>query len=1278
MNSGVGGGRKDIFQVYRDRRNGSVDDKVRSITVEALSELIVEKRENGSAGMLLTPTPTEYFAAIMTAIENGQSGPQQIPLMFLFSVVVKSLPLGVLRLKGMHVIALTLRKLENQSQEELQDTRVSRYGLAALGSVVAAQESSKVSWNQPKMTQALFFIMNRVADDSPKIRRVAQEACAEILERHRLCTSPFSQLIELSRVSIEKAAVGDTIFAQRLVSFLEHIAPSLGRRALAKDLRSICAQLVGLVRLAHAGLSTSAFLTVHKICVAIPEEHDEPNMKRNENQIEARLRLLNDVCKSLCEISLADTQQLRFVGSDPKLSRAWCAAVQSAESGLYKYSVSHGNRVLSQLPRVANACLNFVSAGLRRAAESGVNALGQAPVALPIGTLTQLVRLETELTSLPDTLSKLVEALDSVLSPQFEESWPLLLEALRAYFEVFGLVAGPRNAAVKECEDIWIEKMASIREGVINPVTGADKPKVIVRWKTSIARVTGTAVAVLGVERVLNVLPLGVDGAKEVSAIRTWLLPIIRNSIGSGPADTSLEFFRTRILARAEQCELKAQNPLMGPNNAKILRTRTVQLWSLLPGFCLKPKDIQPNSGFASLAPVLGQALEDEERYPELTEYICLGLQNIISFVSSRKEQFPADFGAVADMAQNFLPLLFNLYEVLVQKEQSGRSDFVHNLISSYSQIAPQDLVNTLFRQLVQNILTSIMQKDPKAETERRPKSRKSDMEEEEAEEEESDEEGMDVEERRAGQILLSLSLALVPALNTESTDMLFRVVRPYVKDLNDPILQKRAYRIVEAICEHQPEWIISKHDELVTLMQDAFDSSSASSKTARLKCLYHIYNALSRQESDVTADAAMEMVSDMVGEVVLSLKEPNNKARSCGYKLLVEMGNFLELVAARGAPLDKKHRGATQFLHMLLGGLAAQTSFMKSASIGALCRMFGEWGKREELRDDLVHVADTTLLLLREQTREVADSAITFAKICAIRLPVPVLKLVLKTLLTEILPWASAPKSRFSLRIRVIFERLTKRIGEEELVGTGMIPRDHKVLTYIRKQAAYKKRRYERKIDNNGDRKMGLGDDDEMDSSDDDDGNEKQKKRAPAAALTGGRKRRRDTDGDELMMQEGEDAIDLLGANALGRVKRLRPGQSHDPENLEDEFKMAKDGRIIVPGEENTDQDDDGDGLGKGKKRSNYESDDQDSDDEDKNRRPAMKPLKDRPIGSEFKSKKSGGDVKKKSSKFEPYAYVRLDPRLLNKRKKAQAQKQFKGLAGKRHRQKGQRNSRA
>lgn len=55
-----------------------------------------------------------------------------------------------------------------------------------------------------------------------------------------------------------------------------------------------------------------------------------------------------------------------------------------------------------------------------------------------------------------------------------------------------------------------------------------------------------------------------------------------------------------------------------------------------------------------------------------------------------------------------------------------------------------------------------------------------------------------------------------------------------------------------------------------------------------------------------------------------------------------------------------------------------------------------------------------------------------------------------------------------------------------------------------------------------------------------------------------------------------------------------------------------------------------------------------------------------DEDAGKEFRAKKAGGDMKKKG-KFEPYAYIPLDPKLMAKRNKRNAVDRYSSSVGKR-----------
>ena len=54
-----------------------------------------------------------------------------------------------------------------------------------------------------------------------------------------------------------------------------------------------------------------------------------------------------------------------------------------------------------------------------------------------------------------------------------------------------------------------------------------------------------------------------------------------------------------------------------------------------------------------------------------------------------------------------------------------------------------------------------------------------------------------------------------------------------------------------------------------------------------------------------------------------------------------------------------------------------------------------------------------------------------------------------------------------------------------------------------------------------------------------------------------------------------------------------------------------------------------------------------------------------DKMTGKDYRAKKGGGDLKK-NSKYEPFAYIKMDPKIINKRFSHQALEQFKAVTGK------------
>jgi len=1290
----------DVLGRFRGRR-GTNDDLARGAAVEALTEVIQSRRASGllrRSGDRKAPhgppTAAEYFAAIMATLEaSSEISSQVVNLCFLLSVVLPELHKAVLRKKSHDVLDLAFTLLKKEAAESendaAQDSKLTRYCLVSIGVALAAEEESRVTWNRQKEVQALGLLVRSAADTRPKVRKIAQSACVTVLEQHApKVAAPLKLVCDLACKTFKACTVNECAGVMRLLYFMVVAAPHIVRFAPRKYLVELLQCFCGLIVLGHPQLACNALKATSEYSRLL--EQNKAFQHGESSSAGLLVKLLSGTITTLAH-GIDDPKLQRIIVSNQELCQEWVNTLQVLE-------LEYRKQGESAFPEVTKACIACVSSGLRFSAETGKAAISLLSVAMPLGCI---VRLMQDGPMDRRNIQESMTVLSKLLGQQFEDSWPLSLEVFRYFFTY----QGADRIGVKritEEENRWIESLTNIRESIVNPVTGIDDPKIIVKWRGAVERAIKAAVAHFGATRVLSVVSLR-GSSPGVSPSRLWLVSLLRASIGTGTATESLEYFRSFILNIAEECEHLAAEAGCGENSAKALKMRAMQLWSLLPGFCSNTSDIADAKGLRALAPVLAQALENDE-YPELVPIVCQSMTELISQAQGDENECEV----MSSLARNFLPLLFNLYDKAISIKAIQQAQAVHVLISKYSLIAEAQLVNTLFRQLVQQLITVSRSMKPSTGSKRKGEPangaekdlrklslRNEDKNEctgneEEGDDEEDDEkdaleepnqdEMHDVcdveEEQRKLHVLTSLALALVPALDEQSINLLYRVVQPFLEDEEDQSLQKKGYRVLESICEHKVRWTVQRREELLKLLQDAFFAASVGSKTARLRCMVHVTKAIASEDANLSAESVREMLSGLLGEAVLSLKEVNTKARASGFRLIIEMAHCLQEVYARREDCAKDE-GLRQYLHMLVGGLAAQTPHMRSAALNSLARFFGEFHSVETIQNDLMEVAQASMLLLQEKSREVAKSAIGFVKVCAIRLPVETLQksTLVKDMLEALLPWANDSKNRFSLKIRVIVERLSKRLGLESVLACGVLSEDHKLIVYIKKQAAYKRRRNERKLDGETFENFSARKENDSDS---DDLEENHRKLRPGKRKRASRDMEsdEDEDADVIMDESGGDALDLLGPAALSKVKRRVKKVTNKNKN-DEEFKFAADGRLVIPDEDSDDENESDSVSSRKAKRRKAELSDDEFDHEigqkkAENRSKDAK-RKDGSPGAGFKAKKAGGDVRKKNSNMEPYAYIKLDPRMLNRRRRHDSARQFRGLSGKRFKNKSQ-----
>jgi ribosomal RNA-processing protein 12 len=185
-------------------------------------------------------------------------------------------------------------------------------------------------------------------------------------------------------------------------------------------------------------------------------------------------------------------------------------------------------------------------------------------------------------------------------------------------------------------------------------------------------------------------------------------------------------------------------------------------------------------------------------------------------------------------------------------------------------------------------------------------------------------------------------------------------VIRPLISLDGDPALQKRAYRVLAALCEYKAPELLTPEtlDELMPLLSDSLVTchvagrrriihwlvSSRRHDCSRRRCALTLTPAvlcplspraarqmrlrvldLMVQNLGGQAGGQSSLLASLLGEVLLCLKDANSKAREAAYQLLLTMAR------ARPEP------DMAQFSQMVLGALAANTPAMRSAAVRAL-----------------------------------------------------------------------------------------------------------------------------------------------------------------------------------------------------------------------------------------------------------------------------------------------------------------------------------------------------
>lgn len=531
------------------------------------------------------------------------------------------------------------------------------------------------------------------------------------------------------------------------------------------------------------------------------------------------------------------------------------------------------------------------------------------------------------------------------------------------------------------------------------------------------------------------------------------------------------------------------------------------------------------------------------------------------------------------------------------------------------------------------------------------------------------------LESDESGQIysLLGLSEALVKSesLDEKSIELLYRSIKPFIRsDEYSSRVQKRAYKVFSEICQHYTDFATStaRLDEIIELLIGSTIALQISARNMRLKCLAFIIEGLDRSNK-----TQMDAIPNIVGEVLLCLKDANSKTRESAYQLLLTIGKVKD--------------DMTEFFQIIVGGLGAQTTHMRSAAVMALSRIVFEYARDDiTVQSLLPSLLQTVTVLFDENSREVIKSVIGFVRVSIAALNKDQLEPLLPEVVTGLMKF-NRGKGRFRSKIKIIMKRLVKKFGYEALLP--LVPAsDTRLLTHMRKLSERAARRKAANID---DGLTTVGEfDDLMDSDEEDsDGG-----RTFMTGVTGftqltGKMSRKSirsmasskiesntrasrsmnrstmtsrTTSQPLLDVTGEkngEIIDMLDPKATKSVRFMDEDGGNNVDSDDDSAAMEFDdsGKLLIFDHDEKTAQENKDGMDRDSKRlkiSKFESALAARD--EVTARKNKKNTKVSSLGSAYKSKKAGGDVKKKNQKYEPYAFVPLDGRNYTKKNRGKS----------------------
>ncbi|XP_046383339.1 RRP12-like protein [Ischnura elegans] len=1217
---------------------------------------------------------SEYFMALMTALEATDSVDAITAILSLLSMSIKKVPDTILRVKFSEATKILVNILGAYAESD--NNVILRSVIGCLSVLLRAQEAS--SWVNSSTLQVYDYILTFTIHVKPKVRKAAKHAVCAILKGSCFMlpgipkveegeakqkklhpagghTAKFC-IHEMERVSSLGSGSTSTL---HMLGLLKEILPCFPK----SQLKAACECILKVMTLGNVLVTSCGMQALHGLFVSRPPASIFPP------DLNARL--------------IAALFQYQPPLNDAQPLLAWLVVMQEAYCNLAKQDL---NLCMGNIPRFFSACTQLWLSDRQEILSGATSAMHTVTKDCISLANAAIVEDPEKHSSYIQNIQKAFGFVGSGLKYQYHSAWKHVFLLLSTMFEVCS--GGP-------CQKFLVPLLTPLAD-----LRDSDK----FTYTREVDSAIGKAVTSFGPKVVLTAIPFTITGQeKSYDFPRSWILPVLKESVKNSQIKIFVEIFLPlAALCRNKSLELAGNNEKVGSHTYDLLQA---QIWGLLPSFCNGATDVKDN--FKSLAKILGMAISDRK---DLRLDVMLAIRRLIS--KSLESGAEEDRKELSRFSKNYLPILFNLYTTQPHgSEEAGHRLAAYETIKLYLKITDPTLCTELFDRAFAKLQTF----KPGLSGKKNKKKKKGKNTKETSEPMQQDVPVDDKKDVFIRESVMDLLRALLP---WQSDGSRLRSLYDYCVPLlssKDAHEQKKAYRVIEEIfgcgtgdsgvssaaCK---EFFNSNISELQNILLQSLSSAAPSSKAPRIRCLIHLVRML---ESD-----KMDAIQAIIPEAVLCIKDINEKCRTAAFNLLVEIGKTLQKWSSK--PTEDILR---EYVALVMAGLAGSPVLI-SSTILALGRVVHEF-KGLFPMDLLKNILENVCLLMVTTSREVVNSALSFAKVLVQSYGANDFAQFVPTLVKSLSCMVDDTKRHFRIPVRHLFERLVRRYGYDAVAR--VVPESdavtHKRLNNIRKMQARKKRM----------RDEGEEDDDnesaaddfqvkakpmsieeilaESDSDDEFFGEEKKQKKVQNKK---GKKQQ------NTWIQEGGDdsIVDFTDAAVAKRISTSKPGAAQPlPTQVKKEkkelFKTAPDGRLIITEDGGADDMDDDVPMGRKarRKRKAEESDSGMDDDDDEEsvmapimgkrkrggsvstealsyrppmkyqaggsgiHRPVSSQAKGKPkqmqkegFGHEYKSNKARGDVKKKG-KPDPYAYIPLSRKTLNKRKKAKSTGQFKNI---------------